>query len=257
MKISVEAKLAELGENIESISGAMREQFKHAIAGIARGAQAEWIRLAQERLKSSRADYIDGLSKAQSFKAYSVGTKQVYEVQLVGRMPNNFEFGMAGFDMKSVRPGWLGGSKAKTNKEGKKYISIPFRHSMSSSARVAYSGRAAKMGLQSKLKSTAKRYGLDKMIRSTSGRVIPGPVARVPNVSSVHPFLRGLTRIQKPTSSGKGSSTMMTFRTMSENSSPSSWVHPGIVGAKILPIVERWVDTELGRVIKTILESSR
>jgi len=256
-QISMTAKLQDLGHNVEAFSESTTEAFRIALAGIARGAQAEWIRLAQDKLKTSRSDYINGLQQAKSFevKKDPKGEPE-YTISLVGRMPNSFEFGMAPFDMKDSRPGWLGGGKAKVNKDGKKYVRIPFRHSTSdTSPRFQYTGKAARDNLKVKLKDTVKRYGLSRMIRAaTGGNVIEGPVARVPKDPAVHRYLHGLTRIQKQTSNPKrGSSIMMTWRTISETSAEDAWLHPGIVGANILPLVEKWVDEEIKRVADLVM----
>ena len=47
----------------------------------------------------------------------------------------------------------------------------------------------------------------------------------------------------------------MTFRVMSENSPESSWIHPGLRGANLLPEVEKYVDNELDNIINVILGS--
>ena len=263
MKLSVSTKLTEMGVSIDGLSSEIQAKFHHAVAGIAKGAQGRWKELAQMRLKTSQADYIVGLYQAESFRSYVRGTAIVHEVQLVGRMPNNFEFGMAGFDMKAVRPGWLGGAKAKTSKDGSKYVSIPFRHSTTMSN--LYSGKAALTRtheIRGHVAWAARRYGLNKMTR-VGKKIKTGPTGRIPKTATVHPYLRGLTRYQTKTKgitkSGKerGSSTLVTFRTMSEKSDPGAWIHPGITGAKILPIVERWVDNELNSVVDHIMRASK
>lgn len=259
MKFSVKSKLEELGYNVSAIEGATVESFKLAVGNLAQGAQNEWIRLAQQRLRSSRDEYIRGLRMAESFNMKMVGGATKFEIQLVGKMPNNFEFGMAAYDMKSVRPGWLGGSKAKVSADGNRYISIPFRHSLSSAASLAYSGKAKRADLSKELKKVAKTYGLNRMLRTASGSVVEGSVKRVPNKAPVHPYLKGLTRVQQKvggtTKSGKqrGHGILMTWRTMSEKSSPGSWIHPGIKGANILRDVELWVDTELNNLINIMM----
>ena len=254
-EVNLTSKLSDIGYNVDSFSTATIESFRTALAGIARGAQVEWIRLAQSRLNSSRADYINGLRQAESFTSAVVAGEPEYKISLVGRMPNNYEFGMPSFDMKTARPGWLGGGKVKTNKDGKRYISIPFRHSTSASPRFQYTGKAARANLKSELKTVVKSYGLDRMIKSATGQVAEGPVARVPKSSTAHSYLKGLTRIQKPSSSDptRGSSMLMTFRTMSESSPEDSWIHPGLDGANLLPEVERWVDKEIQRIAEIVL----
>lgn len=252
--ISVNAKLESLGIDLEDFERATVETFQRSVAAVARGAHAEWIRLAQARLKTSRADYINGLRQAESFTTRVLGPTTVFEIALVGRMPNNFEFGMASFDMKAVRPGWLGGSKAKTSKSGHKYITIPFRHSISSAANLAYTGKAARADLKTELKKVVKTYGLNRMIKAATGQVIEGPVKRLPPKAPVHPYLRGLTRVQSKTSQpGRGQGQLFTWRVMSEKSRPESWIHPGVAPANLMREVESWIDNELDRMIGLIL----
>jgi hypothetical protein len=259
MIFSIQAKIDEKGLNIEVMDDAFVESFKKAVGGLAKSAQESWIAMAQQKLKSSRADYVKGLRQAESFKHLKIGGNEVFEIQLVGKMANNFEFGMSSYDMKAIKPGWLGGGKAKVGKDGKRYVVIPFGHSTSDSPSQAYTGKAAKANLKKELKKTVKQYGLDKLVRTASGKVVEGTVGRVKKDPSVHPFLQGLVKIQKgtsgATSSGlqRGSSKLMTFRVMSENSPADSWEHPGIKGANLLPDVERYVDNELDKIIDMIL----
>jgi len=262
MKLSVATKLADIGIAIDGLSSEIQGKFHHAVIAIAEGARSRWIDFAKVRLKTSRADYIIGLKQAESFRSYTRGSTIVHEIQLVGEMPNNFEFGMTGFDMKAVRPGWLGGAKAKTSKDGTKYIHIPFRQSATMAN--LYSGKAALTrthDIRRHVAWAARRYGLNQTIRS--GRSIKTKPITIPKTATVHPYLRGLTKYQTKikgiTKSGKekGSSTLMTFRTMSEKSDPGAWIHPGITGAKLLPLVERWVDNELNHVVDHIMRASR
>ena len=256
MTHSIQIKLVDMGYNLDAISDGMAETFRIALAGVARGALNEWVRIAQSRLHTTRETYIDGLRQAESF----VAAGDSFSISLVGRMPNNIEFGMAGFDMKTVRPGWLGGAKSKVSKSGSRYVVIPFRHSTGGGPRMNYTGKAAAVGdLKTQLRDTVKKYGIDRMVRAATGQVVAGPVSRVPKSAAVHPYLKGLTRIQKPTEGktksgmGKGSSQLMTFRIMSEKSNPESWIHPGIKAASILPEVERWVDSQLDKIIGDLL----
>jgi len=259
MIISVAAKLDKKGVNIEILDESFVDVFQKAVAGVAKAGMDEWIRLSQEKLKSGRADYMNGLQQAESFTSSSTGGLNVYELKLVGKMANNIEFGSPSYDMKSIRPGWLGGKKAKTNKDGKKYIVIPFRHSTSSSTNMAYTGKAARANLKQELKKTVKAYGLDRMVRTASGKVVEGTVKRVPKAAGVHSYLQGMVRIQKgisgKTSTGlqRGSSKLMTFRIMSENSPADSWIQPAKAGANLLPEVETFVNNELDQIIDTIL----
>jgi len=257
--ISLKAKLEEMGVNISSLDYTVIESFKAAVGNLAVAAQNYWIQSAQRKLRTSREIYINGLRQAESFKSYSASSgSDVFEIQLVGKMPNNFEFGMESFDMKEIRPGWLGGKKAKTAKDGSKYATIPFRHSVGNS-RFAYTGKAKTDNLKMYLKRAVRDYGLNKMVRTASGKVKEGAVKRIPAKSPVHGYLEGLTRYQKATQgvtrSGlpSGSSQLMTFRTISTKSKPEAWIHPGLDGANILPMVETWVDQQMDKIIDVVL----
>ncbi len=264
MIIDVKAKLqaAGLSELDESASTALMI----AIEGVARGAREEWVRLAQNRLKSGRETYINGLRQAGSFlEKDQAGGIKTFEISLVGKMPNNFEFGMPSFDMKEVRPGWLFSPKAKMTKDGRRYRVIPFRHSSTSGARLAYSGKAKEANLQNELRRVIKKYAMDQMVKGPTGRPMEGAVRRVPTLAkrgkiasifasaSTHP-LSGLTRIQKNYPGGS-QGMLMTFRTMVEGAE-GKWIHPGIKAANLMNEVEAWANSELDRIVKMFEEGS-
>jgi hypothetical protein len=259
VNFSFEDKLRDLGYQLDSLQVGMKESFNTAVVSVAQGAQQEWTRLAAARLHTSADIYIGGLRQAESYTVKKEGPDGVIaEITLVGVMPNNLEFGMGSFDMKEVRPGWLGGGKAKIGKDGKRYAIIPMRHSTGQSTRFDYTGKAKAVSgpdLKTQLRATVKQYGLDKALTSAMGEVA---TRRVPLNAPVHPYLQGLqkTEMAVPSGAAKGfsrSSTLTTFRVISENSAPSAWIHPGIKPANLLQEVETWVDKELDRIMETIL----
>jgi hypothetical protein len=259
--ISIAQKAQDLGFNVDLLEESVKESFRHALAGVAQAAHAEWIALAQSRLKTSRDDYVMGLQKANSFEVgRDPDGEKNYTITLRGQLANNVETGMPPFDMKNVRPGWLGGTKAKTSKDGSKYVTIPFRHSTSNSPRAAYSGKAAVDNLKKELKKTVRDYGLDRMVRTATGAIKQGSVKRVPRDEGVHRYLHGLTRIQSrargltPRGLQRGQSQLMTWRIMSEKSAPDSWLHPGITAKNLLRDVESWTDRQMTNIVKTVLE---
>jgi hypothetical protein len=258
--ISVRLKLEELGVNTSLFGEGAIDSMRASVRELAHAAHSEWIRLAQERLHTSRVLYVNALQQRGSFDTHKVDGETVYTLSLLGEMANNVEFGMAPFDMKAVRPGWLGGGKAKVSKTGKKYVTIPFRHPSAASVsrgnpRDFYSGKALKSSVHRDLVKTVKSYGLDRMLR-TGNRVIEGPVRRAPNRPEIHPYMRGLTRVQKakdsftPTGKQRGSSQLLTWRIMSETSPPDSWLHPGLEAANIRKEVERYVDDEVTKLVE-------
>lgn len=256
--ISLKAKLEDRGITDE-ISAETAEKFRVAVGNLAKAAQNEWITRAQSRLESSREIYVNGLRQAESFKVVTGLLSDTYELQLVGEMPNNLEFGMPAFDMKAVKPGWLGGKKAKVGKDGSRYVTIPFRHSTGNSPRFAYTGKAKAADMKTLLRKAVKDYGMNRWGIGPGG-AIP-PMKRIPNNAPVHQYLKGLTRIEKPTSGRtstgvqRRSSMFMTWRRMSDKSAPSSWIHPGLTAANILPEIETWADEQLDKIIDTVIGS--
>ena len=258
---SIGATLEDMGVNLDAFGDGFKEGLVLQLGHLAASARGEWIRLAQNRLGSSREIYINGLRQAESFKMLKTGSSIAYEIALVGRMPNNFEYGMGPFDMKSVRPGWLGGKASKVGKDGKRYVVIPFRHSTSSSPRFDYTGKAKSVAdpdLKTQLRKTAKLYGLDRMVRTSAGQVATGAVKKLPSTAIVHPYLRGLTRYQTAskgvTKAGqRGSGSLMTFRIMSENSKPGSWRHPGIQAFNLLAEVETYIDNQMRQIVNNVI----
>lgn len=253
-------KIENLGFNVDSLSAGLAASLQRAIGSAAQMAQGEWIRLAQSRLHSSRSMYVNGLRQAESFQSKVVDGSPVFTIALVGSMPNNIEHGMAAFDMKAARPGWLGSPKAKIAADGHRYIRIPMRHSTTSDSNMAYTGKAKAQNMKQELKKTVKAYGLDRMIRMATGNVQTGRVASVPrNAPDVHRFLQGLTRVQEAfnstTASGKqrGAASLMTWRILSEKSAEDAWIHPGLPGVHLLEEVSRWTDRELDRIIEQVM----
>lgn len=254
---SVEDRLAEMGVALDEFGDAYEAIFNQGVASVAKAAHNEWVRLAQERCHTSREIYVNGLRAAESFKITETNGAVRADITLVGREANNFEYGMGSFDMKSVRPGWLGGGKVKHGKNGD-YVVIPFRHSKSDNSRFGYTGKAKAVSgpdLKTQLRAATKRYGLDRAMTGSAGEVA---TRRIPNKAPVHPYLKGLqkTEYAQPSSAKKGfsrSSTLTTFRVMSENSPASSWIHPGLKAKNLLAEVEAFTDKEFDRMIDVIL----
>lgn len=262
MNFSVKASLENLGYNLDALEDGLIEILNIQVGQLAMAARGEWIRLAQERLKTSREDYVGGLRQSESFTMLrGAGGLVSYEISLVGAFPNDIEYGKGPFDMKGVRPGWLGGKASKMGKNGKRYVVIPFRHSTSNSPRFADTGKAAAIGLKSKLKDAVKNYGLDRMVRTATGQVVEGNVSRMPKGADVHPYLQGMVRTQQAYSGttksglGRGSGTLTTFRVMSENSKPGSWIHPGLRAVNLLAEVEQFVDNEMMKIANNLFGS--
>ena len=113
-------------EAIPLLSQSIKDAFLDQTINIA---QATWIRLASERLNTSRRAYINGIQEPMI-------ANEVASVALVGSMPNIIERGAPAYDMHDtllgpnvpVVPPRMGLRGKHLKKGGGFYRSIPFRH---------------------------------------------------------------------------------------------------------------------------------
>jgi len=235
------------------------------VGEVASAAIGEWDRIARDRLKTSRGEYIKGLQDRESFK--QTGRRE-YEISLVGFLPNAIESGMGPKDLK---PGLLSGRKAKVSKEGFRYNTVPFRHFSSSNT----AERTPDKRYATELKDIIRKTGLNKIQRGAGGR-LTGKVKQIKGTAGVavrklKPYhattpLSGLTRYQHQYKSGAVQGQLFTFRRVSESPQAKAaaakrgvawsqtWTHPGLPGVKILPDVAEWSENELRSGIVKILE---
>lgn len=135
---------------------------------------------------------------------------------------------------RDMKPGLLNSPKAKVGKDGKRWLTVPFRHGSPDAITIPPMPKnvyamANKLGFSRRnnvLKSffTGKKYTWKGRLEETS----QGQRSHSGN----HPGAgytwktgqySGMVRM------GKGRHTQyMTFRRVSENSDPSSWMHPGV-----------------------------
>ncbi|NBW99238.1 hypothetical protein EBR03_06670 [bacterium] len=67
--ISLKTKLEEMGINISTLDYTVIESFKAAVGNLAIAAQNYWIQSAQQKLRTSRETYVNGLRQAESFRS--------------------------------------------------------------------------------------------------------------------------------------------------------------------------------------------
>lgn len=180
-----------------------------------------WQEKAQQKLNSTRADYLLGLS-SDSIRYPFDNNPMVGAVVLMGKFPNMLEEGFQPYDMKD---GFANSSKKRASKKGGWYLNIPIRH------------------------STPGRYQHGPPMP----RAIYNQASKLPNWGSLsikggqdtswkgyqHKSNKydGLTKIIK-SYANSSQSQYMTFRRVSDKSDPSSWWHPGYAGVKIAESLE-------------------
>ena len=235
--INVRIKAEALGKSIEKMSQETQDLLQESVASLATAAYSEAIRLAQAKLKTTQRDYVNALQ-------FEKIDDNVYIITLSGPAANAIENGWGSFDMK---PGLLAGPNSKVTKKGTRYNTVPFSYQPTSNAPLSPKNEE----LRSSLRDVIKANGLSKIIKNqATGKPLEGIVARVKNTGIKN--LDGLVKIQK-TYGNKTQSTYMTFRRVSTNSKAGSWMHPGYAGAKIFPMVEQFIESQLDVILSSIL----
>jgi hypothetical protein len=191
------------------------------VAEIATNFESYWNKETSV-LKSSRQEYKQGIYREQI-------DETTFVVGLVGWLPNAIEQGIEGFDEKE---GFMKSSKKHEKKGGGWYLTIPFRHAVSSSLGEseifsgvmpkAVSKEARKLGNTNaglNVKSLPSEYQIPKIRQEvvTKSKVF----AEYQNKASIY---AGIQR--KVDSTGRGN--YFSFRRVSDKSDDNSWINSGI-----------------------------
>lgn len=232
----LDTKAKELGKTLENISETAQGELEQALEGLVYAVYNQGKIYAQQRLKSTRTQYLEGYH-------YQKLGDNLYVIYLDNEI-NYLEDGYGGF---SMLPGLLNGPKSKPTKDGQgRYNTIPFRHSPSAPAQTM-----ADQQLKQSLIDTIKKNKLDKIIKDASGRPKEGVVARVKG-KDMAANIQGLVKVQK-TYEKTTQSYYMTFRRVSTKTDPSKWFHPGWKGAHIFDDLERFTDDKISEILNAIL----
>jgi hypothetical protein len=165
------------------------------------------------------------------------------------KLANMVEQGISGFDLKD---GFFKSDKAKTGKNGQKYLTIPFHIGTpdSSPTNPAFSqimpenlykaAKKLKPGEQIDIKN------LPKELQEINPRVkIVVSNGQLFAYERKSPTFAGLTR----GSEEKGYGGFMTFRRVSETASgPNSWIHPGIEARNFFEVAQGQLEDNLDKI---------
>jgi len=219
------------GKLISALKTAIQEGIATSILVI----RDRWYQEAQKLLKSSRTEYLLGLSSESIMYPYE-GDPFVGAIFLQGELPNMLESGFKPFDMK---PGFQRSPMAKRTKGGQGwYLTIPFRHSTPGSFMY---GKPMDQEIYNKAK---------KLQHWTKMRVKGGEKTSWTGYKHKANIYDSLTRITKQYARTK-QSQYMTFRRASSNSDPLSWMHPGFSGVHIAERLESYSEQIVRRIINT------
>ena len=222
-------------------------QVQFMVATIAAIARSHWIITAKKRLHSTEEEYVRSLGDV----VYSEGSASI---TLGGKLANMVEQGHPSYDIRAavLRSGNKG---VKVSKKGFMYASIPFRHMMGGTGRVAPAIGSAGGADASKSIGAAVRSAARGLTASTErdGRMKwgarlsdsqGGEKLRARHKTGIY---SGMVKVKRAYGKGSGSQ-YMTFRMISQNPKSlrsdeggANWMHPGIKAHRIMDEVARYV----------------
>jgi len=202
---------------------------------------------ATRQLDSTKSEYLNALSSGYEGDIY------VVELKEEAKLANMLEKGCSEFDLKV---GLLKSPKAKMSKQGNKYIHVPMPQNKTGRDATTDKGQA----LQTKIRAALERPSFAKAKIALRP---DGTVSSMEQVISSDPETQGLYRVRKFASmeaykaGGRPHSTQhVLFRTVSENSKPGSWQHPGLRAQNILGQTQQWCDSVLPEMLASIIDES-
>lgn len=186
----------------------------------------EWEQEAVSILKNSRQEYINHLTVVDD--GFAKGS-----VVLTGVLPNMVEQGADGFDIKI---GLLNSPKAKTGKDGSKYITVPFKHGIPGSLQENFSGGV----MPSEVHDIVKKKKVDSVSGKSKGLVkdelpkaFQEPQKKSLSENRSYTHKNAIYEGLRKSKDSAGNTSYESFRRVSGNSAPESWGHPGIDAANL------------------------
>jgi hypothetical protein len=223
---------------------------KNTVLAIADMARAEWIRLAQKRLKTTKQDYIQSIGEPT---VTGGGTSFMATIKLTGTLANMVESGWEGGDLRDTILG-SGSRSRKMSKDGHWYASVPFSHATPTASGMYGQPMPAPVYKEAKrLKTTLS--GPDKnVLWGGKLRAGAGGAKKLQPWHSTDPYA-GMVKREKTYSKATQTGGYKTFRTISTNPDTRKfmkgrsgggvevgWIHPGIDARNLLPEVVSFVD---------------
>lgn len=213
---------------------------------------------AGQRLNSRYAMYLQGLKQP-------VEVDGVFVVELDAKLMW-IEDGMEPHDMLDKL---LASPKAKTSKDGSKYVVVPFKHDVEKVSTGESIVTNAHNDLISTIRKTMEqknipwsdietnKSGKPKLGRIHTFNIMNSPLKTHQGPEQGHgaigqprqgntgiPFLQGVNVYQKQRK-GKVTKDIVTFRIASESQRGQKWMHPGLAGVHILNDVYQWAEQEI------------
>lgn len=266
--IYINLDVSPLEQFVDNFSAAVRKSLQKTVAGLAAATHAHIIEEANKQLHSTRDLFIENI---QRFKDED-GTWIIVLDSSVTWIDD-------GLKSQDMLPYFLKSSKAKTAKDGHKYMVIPFELNKQKSK-----STASQRDLLSAIKSELSSIGVNLNKTETDSSGVPklglvrsldiatkpikssqGPgqgqraIGDVRQGATGTPFLKGVRVYQHMAKDKRGNDkvqkSVVTFRTASENrKSPNSWHTPGVEGKHLFENASNWALREFdNKILPTLI----
>lgn len=245
-----------LFENIPSFTqGDMDALIDFTVKEVASNFANLWEKEAESKLRSSRDQYI------RSIVVNDLGHAKA-SVDLVGQLPNMIESGAESFDMKV---GLLKGKNSKLTKNGIRFNTVPFYIGTPGTLSENFSMELPKEVYEIILKKPQYIPIVGGMASQLTFEDLPEKYIVKESRMVQHPVSKAWAHythksskyegVQRQRSNVTRQNTYVSFRRVSENSDPFSWIHPGMQASNLADAAlnELRIDFIVGRSIDEFL----
>lgn len=221
-----------------------RQETTAMTAYVIKGLTARYAKTLENVAKQSL-----GKTRNQFIRSIVVGEQGPLTgyVMITGSLANMIESGSEPFDMKK---GFLGSRKAVTGLNGGKYLTVPFRQATPGAlGESAAFANIMPEGVYSAIKTKDAAMSSPSGSRRGGSGLKPSEIPkqyRIPRTRAMivtknktfeeykhkHSIYEGMVK-NKQTYESASSSTYVTFRRVSKNSDPNSWIYPGMEGKNL------------------------
>lgn len=239
-------------DDLLDIGTAAEGAMKQAANDLTAATRAKIVELANEKLHTRRAQFIEGLSHFQ-----------VDETTWVVNLDAKARWIDEGMKEHSMLDDLLKSKKAKRSKDGSTYVVVPFQHNKAKQNLTpgqqmllnTIKKELAKVGTTPNQIETNGRgevkLGLVRSLDITKApvstprrRIGAGPTGQVAQGPTGIPILKGVRVYQKEFKNKAGETKVgrfvMTFRTASSKMGPDRWRHPGLPPTNLLEEGVKW-----------------
>lgn len=225
------------------LASQLESATKSAISSTLMATKSQWETIAQQRLTTTRSDYLLGLSADNSME-FPDGFTGV--LTLRGKWPNMLESGFPSYDMKS---GFENGKRVKSKKDGGWYTTIPFRQRTPETTGSAVGGNA----MPDDIYSQARALRAGAKLTGTEANYPPSVSFK--GYQHKNGIYEGIKKVTK-TYDKATQNQYVSFRRVSDKSDPNSWWHPGFPGINAVKEVEPFAKQTFTKVLDFYIKNA-